>query len=156
MDFRKLKSLKLGPGNLMRSSELKNLIKAHNLCGDLSAGLEVQKVLGNVGTKLLMYSVPQGNPLFFQVPKQQQLWLTLYGAWAGFQPQLPIVEISSSSFESLKRGSDLFAPGVLGVVGGPVLHNDQVLLCVEDSKIVGVGRALQALDGLESGSASRG
>ncbi len=149
VDFRK--SVKLGAGNLLRSSELRKLIEANKIVGDLSSGLQLQKV---IGTKVLMYSAPGGNPLFFQLQKHLPLFPTLYAVWGGFMLHLPIVETSDAAFESVQRGSDLFAPGILSVSSENIQKDDPVLLSVERN-IVAVGKAVQTLKGLESGPAIR-
>jgi predicted ribosome-associated RNA-binding protein Tma20 len=164
VDFRK--AIKLGAGNTMRSSDLRKLVVEAKILGDMSAtGLQVQKVLG---TKVQIFSVPEsGEPLFFQTNKKGPLYPTLYAVWKGLILHLPVVETSETgscclylffffhfflALESIQRGSDLFAPGIQSVSSDNVQKNDVVLVCV-DGKIVGVGKAVSALSGLESGSA---
>ncbi len=152
LDFRK--AVKLGAGNLLRSSELRKLVQEHHICGDLSGGLQVQKVLG---TKTLLYTrVDGGDPLFFQSHKGSSLLFpTLYAVWFGFMVHLADVETSEGPWESMQRGSELFAPGVIAASKEQVMKGDLVTVSVL-GKIVAVGIASQNFADLASGSAGKG
>lgn len=145
------KSVKLGAGNQLKSSELKKFRQKHNIPDEvIGSSLRVQKVLG-VGTKASVYFRCDDNePVLFSV-NEQTPFPTVYAVWT-CPDRWPRLEVSSMTMESVERGASVFRPGVVALEGS-FKKNDPVALC-EDGACKFIGVAVvdsEDIDAMEEG-----
>lgn len=147
-------AFKLGTGNKVSKSDMKKLRSRINV--DAGGILDEQlKAVKIIGEKTILYCSQDDEPMFFQFQQNGELFPTVYAMWLNegtfFVPMIVISKLAWQSIERgfrfyfllgffsnfFRKGSDLFVPGVHGVIGQ--LKKGKAAAVVVDGCIYGVG-----------------